>query len=87
MKGLQEDQQGRSNQFILGGNCIMRIEIQYIKDFLEIVLALDQPDFHFEHGKIRPLWDNLEKRNKFVFHMEILVPMPNIHRYSLVVSA
>ncbi|MCI5165211.1 MAG: DUF2513 domain-containing protein [Candidatus Electrothrix sp. GM3_4] len=50
----------------------MRINIQYIKDFLEIVLDINQPDFTFQHDKIRPLLDNDEKFNDFVFHFEIL---------------
>lgn len=50
----------------------MSIDIQYIKDFLEIVLEIDQPDFRFYNEKIKPLFDDNEKLNKFVFHMEIL---------------
>ena len=50
----------------------MRIDIEYIKDFLEIVLDIDQPDFTFDHEKIKPLWESEEKLKNFAFHIEIL---------------
>lgn len=51
----------------------MRIDLEYIKNFLDIILENDKSDFTINHEKIRPLWNgddgNLEK---LVFHMEIL---------------
>lgn len=51
----------------------MKIDIQYIKDFLKIILDHDHPDFRIDLPKIEPLWINDdEKLNKLVFHMEVL---------------
>lgn len=50
----------------------MRIDIQYIKNILDVVLAHDQPDFKINHKDIKPLWEDDEKLNILVFHMEIL---------------
>lgn len=52
----------------------MKIDFQYIKDLLDVVLDHDHPDFKITHEDIKPLWDgdDEEKINKFVFHMEIL---------------
>lgn len=51
----------------------MRIEIEYLKNMLDIVLEHDQPDFRIDHEDIEPLWINdNEKLNKLVFHMEIM---------------
>jgi len=52
----------------------MRIDFQYIKDFLDVVLDHDHPDFKINQEGIKPLWDGDDKEriNKFVFHMEIL---------------
>ena len=37
---------------------IMRIDFEYIKNLLEIVLEHDQPDFDLNHEKLKPLWSN-----------------------------
>jgi len=51
----------------------MKIDVQYIKDFLEIVLNNNQPDFRIDNPKIKLLWENNDKKlNKLIFHMEIL---------------
>jgi len=55
----------------------MRIDMVYLKEFLDIVLENDHPDFRIDRGKLSLLWtdddmDNNEKLNKLVFHMEIL---------------
>lgn len=51
----------------------MRIDIEYIKNLLDIVLDNDHPDFRVDHQGIKPLWQNDDnKLNKLVFHMEIL---------------
>jgi hypothetical protein len=50
----------------------MRVDIQYLKDFLEVALDHDKPDFRIDHEKIKPLWEDDEKLDKLVFHMEIL---------------
>jgi hypothetical protein len=51
----------------------MRIEVEYLKDFLEIALDHDEPYFRLDHKDIKPLWFNDDKKlNKLVFHMEIL---------------
>ena len=50
----------------------MKIDIEYIKSLLDIILEHDQPDFRIDHNKIKPLWLNDEKLNTLVFHMEIL---------------
>ncbi|MFM5161428.1 hypothetical protein ACEUAT_21160 [Aeromonas veronii] len=51
----------------------MRIDIEYIKYFLDAVLEHDKPDFRIDIEKLKPLWLNDdEKLNKLVFHMEIL---------------
>ncbi len=51
----------------------MRIDIQYIKDFLEIILDHDSSHFTIDIPKIKLLWSNDDKKwNKLVFHMEIL---------------
>jgi len=51
----------------------MRVDIEYIKTLLDIVLDHDQPDFCIDHEIIKPLWLNDDdKLNKLVFHMEIL---------------
>lgn len=51
----------------------MKIDIQYIKNFLEVVLGNDHPDFDINHPQIKSLWVNDDdKLNVLVFHMEIL---------------
>lgn len=50
----------------------MKIEIEYIKNLLGIVIEHDHPDFRIDHISIKPLWVNDEKLNKLVFHMEIM---------------
>ncbi|WP_018294847.1 DUF2513 domain-containing protein [Mariprofundus ferrooxydans] len=51
----------------------MRIDIEYIKNLLEVVLDHDKPDFRIDHKDIAPLWRNDdEKLDNLVFHMEIL---------------
>lgn len=50
----------------------MKIDIQYIKSFLDVVLESEHPDFEINHPKIKPLWLNDDKLNVLVFHMEIL---------------
>ena len=50
----------------------MRIEIEYLKRLLDVVLEHDKPDFCIDHEDIKPLWIDDEKLNKLVFHMEIL---------------
>lgn len=51
----------------------MRIDIEYLKSFLDILLDNEHPDFRIDHPKISPLWgDNDEGLKKLVFHMEIL---------------
>lgn len=51
----------------------MRIDIEYIKNLLGIVLDYDHPDFRIDISGIKPLWVNDdEKLNSLVFHMEIL---------------
>lgn len=50
----------------------MKIDIQYIKELLDIILQNDHPDFKINHEKIKPLWETDEKLNNLVFHMEIL---------------
>lgn len=51
----------------------MRIDIEYLKGLLEIVLDHDHPDFRIDHKDIKPMWENDDDRlKKFVFHMEIL---------------
>ncbi|NRB41823.1 MAG: DUF2513 domain-containing protein [Pseudomonadales bacterium] len=51
----------------------MRIEIEYLKSLLDIVLEHEKPDFRIDHEDIKPLWINDdEKLNKLVFHMEIM---------------
>ena len=53
---------------------IMRIDFEYLKNLLEIVLEHDQPDFDLNHEKLKPLWsnDDEEKTYKLIFHMETL---------------
>ena len=52
---------------------VMRIDIEYIKFFLDAVLDHDKPDFGLDIEKIKPLWvGDDEKLNKLIFHMEIL---------------
>lgn len=51
----------------------MRIDIEYIKYFLDAVLEHNEPDFRIDIEKLKPLWLNDdEKLNKLVFHMEIM---------------
>jgi hypothetical protein len=51
----------------------MRIDIEYIKNLLDVALDHDHPDFRIDHKDIKPLWQgDDEKLNKLVFHMEIL---------------
>ncbi len=52
----------------------MRIDHQYTKNILDIILKVNHPDFDINHSEIKPLWESSEdSKNKFVFHMEILV--------------
>lgn len=51
----------------------MRIDIEYIKDLLGVILDHDHPDFRIDIPGIEPLWVNDdEKLKSLVFHMEIL---------------
>lgn len=50
----------------------MRIDIEYIKNFLEIVLNNEHPQFNIKHPDLKPLWDDDKKLEKLIFHMEIL---------------
>lgn len=50
----------------------MRISIKYIKSLLDIILDHEKPDFRIDHPQIKPLWENDEKLDELVFHMEIL---------------
>ena len=50
----------------------MKIDFQYIKDFLDIVLLHDHPDFKINHKDIKPLWETDEQLNQLVFHLEIM---------------
>lgn len=48
----------------------MRINIEYIKDLLERILDHDKPDFDL--SLINDLWEDDDKLNILVFHMEVL---------------
>jgi hypothetical protein len=50
----------------------MKIDVEYMRDLLSILTEHDHPDFRIDIPKIKSLWENDEKLNKFVFHMEIL---------------
>ena len=51
----------------------MKIDLEYIKEILEIILEHEHPDFRIDHPKLKPMWLNDDdKLNKLVFHMEIL---------------
>ncbi|USD22151.1 DUF2513 domain-containing protein [Microbulbifer variabilis] len=50
----------------------MRIDIEYLKELLGIILDHDKPDFNIGLDKINPLWNDDDKLNKLVFHLEIL---------------
>lgn len=51
----------------------MRIDYEYLKNILEIILDNDHPDFRIDHPRIKPLWINdAEEKSKLIFHMEIL---------------
>ncbi|WP_444907874.1 hypothetical protein ACJJIR_07590 [Microbulbifer sp. SSSA008] len=50
----------------------MRIDVEYLKELLGIILDHDKPDFNIGLDKIKPLWSDDDKLNKLVFHMEIL---------------
>jgi hypothetical protein len=50
----------------------MKIDIQYIKNLLDIILEHNHPDFRIDIPEIKRLWSNDETLNKLVFHMEIL---------------
>lgn len=50
----------------------MRIDIEYIKNFLEVILNNKHPEFNIKHPDLKPLWDDDEKLEKLIFHMEIL---------------
>jgi len=58
----------------------MRIDYEYLKDFLEIVLDSPKPTFSIEDEKLSDLWhsevnEDEEKLKKLIFHMEILADM------------
>ena len=51
----------------------MRIDIEYIKGLLDVILDHDHPDFRIDILGIKPLWFNDDEKLKLlVFHMEIL---------------
>jgi len=50
----------------------MKIEIEYLIDLLDLILANDKPDFTLNHKDIKPLLANDEALNNLVFHMKIL---------------
>ncbi|AOY88358.1 hypothetical protein BKP64_09380 [Marinobacter salinus] len=50
----------------------MRVDLEYLKGFLDVVLDSEHPDFRIDHDDIKPLWEDDEKLKKLVFHMEIL---------------
>ena len=51
----------------------MKIDLEYLRDFLAAVQEHDEPDFRIDHPDIKPLWkDDDEGTKKLVFHMEIL---------------
>ena len=50
----------------------MKIDIQYLKNFLDVILENDHPDFDLRHPHIMPLWVDDDKANLLIFHMEIL---------------
>jgi len=51
----------------------MKVDIEYIKNLLDVVLEHDHPDFRIDLEGIKPLWHgDDEKLKKLIFHMEIL---------------
>ena len=51
----------------------MRINIAYLKSFLDVVLDNDHPDFTIGHDDIRPLWEHDDhKLHMLIFHLELL---------------
>ena len=50
----------------------MRVSIEYIKNFLELVLESDHPDFNLNNENFKCFIVNDIELNKLVFHLEIL---------------
>ncbi|WP_318413057.1 hypothetical protein [Photobacterium leiognathi] len=50
----------------------MRIDFEYIKDFLALVLDNEELDFNLNQEQFKPLHADSDAKKKMVFHLEIL---------------
>ncbi|MUK79142.1 DUF2513 domain-containing protein [Aliivibrio fischeri] len=50
----------------------MRVDFEYIKDFLALVLDNEELDFNLNQEQFKPLHADFDAKKKMVFHLEIL---------------
>ncbi|CAK1985279.1 MULTISPECIES: DUF2513 domain-containing protein [Vibrio] len=50
----------------------MRVDFEYIKDFLALVLDNEELDFNLNQEQFKPLHADFDAKIKMVFHLEIL---------------
>jgi hypothetical protein len=50
----------------------VRVDFEYIKDFLELVLNNEKLDFWLNQEQFKPLWADSGSKEKMVFHLEVL---------------